>query len=142
MKKINEKLLKELNSLRKNTLMQTLKIKYIGIGININTLIAKMSINKNVLQPMGFLHGGATIALAESVGSSLSIINVNQKIFNVFNVEISANHIRNIRKGTLFAKAKLIHKGRTIHFIKMNISNENKDVISFCKMTNIIIPKK
>ncbi|AWU43635.1 thioesterase [Blattabacterium sp. (Cryptocercus kyebangensis)] len=120
--------------------MYTLKIKYIRIGIN--TLIAKMSVNKKLLQPMGFLHGGATIALAESVGSALSVINVNKDNSNVFNIEISANHIKNVKNGILFAKAKIVHKGKTIHFLKINIYNEHKDIISFCKMTNIIIPKK
>ncbi|AWU43091.1 thioesterase [Blattabacterium punctulatus] len=120
--------------------MYTLNIKYIDIGIN--TLVAKMLISKKLLQPMGYLHGGATIALAESVGSALSLINLNQNNLNIFNIEISANHIRNVRNGIIFAKSKIIHKGKKIHFIKINIYNEHKNIISFCKMTNIIIPKK
>lgn len=140
MGKKNKKILKELNSLRKNTLMNTLQIKYIYLGLNF--LVAKMPVNEKKLQPIGFLHGGATIALAESVGSSLSIINVNKNVFNVFNIEISANHIQKVIKGVVFAKGKIIHKGKTIHFIQINIYNEKKDKISYCKMTNIIIPKK
>ncbi|WP_185859751.1 PaaI family thioesterase [Blattabacterium cuenoti] len=140
MEKKNQKILKELNSLRKNTLMNTLQIKYIYLGLNF--LVAKMSVNEKKLQPIGFLHGGATIALAESVGSSLSVININKNIFSVFNIEISANHIQKARKGdVIFAKAKLIHKGKTLHFIQINIYNEKNDKISHCKMTNIIIPK-
>lgn len=140
MEKKNKKILKELNSLRKNTLMNTLQIKYIYLGLNF--LVAKMPVNKKKLQPIGFLHGGATIALAESVGSSLSIINVNKNVFNVFNIEISANHIQKVRRGVVFARAKIIHKGKTIHFIQISIYNEKKEKISHCKMTNIIIPKK
>ncbi|WP_185878308.1 PaaI family thioesterase [Blattabacterium cuenoti] len=136
----NKKILKELNSLRKNTLMNTLQIKYVYLGLNF--LVAKMPVNKKKLQPIGFLHGGATIALAESVGSSLSILNINKNVFNVFNIEISANHIQKVIKGIVFAKAKIIHKGKTIHFIQINIYNEKKEKISYCKMTNIIIPKK
>ncbi|WP_185855920.1 PaaI family thioesterase [Blattabacterium cuenoti] len=140
MQKKIQKLLFELNKLRKNTLMNTLGIKYIFVGKNF--LVAKMPINKKVLQPSGFLHGGATISLAESVGCLLSTLNTNKEDFNIFNIEISANHIRSIKKGILFANAKIVHKGKTLHLIQIKISNKNKDIISLCKMTNIIIPRK
>ena len=137
---MKRKMLKELNRLRKNTLMNTLQIKYIYVGTNF--LVAKMPVNKKVFQPLGFLHGGATVALAESVGSLLSTLNVNKNFFNVFNVEISANHVRFVKKGIIFANAKIIHKGKTLHLIKIRILNDKKNLVSFCKMTNIIIPKK
>ncbi|WP_185870369.1 PaaI family thioesterase [Blattabacterium cuenoti] len=140
MEKEIRKLLKKLNKLRKHTLMNTLKIKYVYAEKNF--LVAKMPVNKKVFQPVGFLHGGATIALAESVGSSLSTLNINKDFFNIFNIEISANHIRSMKKGIIFAFAKIIHKGKTLHLIQVKILNENKDIISLCKMTNIIIPKK
>ncbi|WP_185873716.1 PaaI family thioesterase [Blattabacterium cuenoti] len=142
MKKINKiKLLKRLNRFNKNTLMNTLKIKYINIGKN--TLTGNMFINrKKLLQPIGYLHGGAIVSLAESIGSTLSNLQVDYKIFNVFNIEFSINHIKSIKKGILFAKAKIIHKGKTLHLIKIHIYNEYKKNISFCKMTNIIILKK
>ncbi|WP_238783783.1 PaaI family thioesterase [Blattabacterium cuenoti] len=133
-------MLKELNRLRKNTLMNTLQIKYIYVGTNF--LVAKMPVNKKVFQPLGFLHGGATVALAESVGSLLSTLNVNKNFFNVFNVEISANHVRFVKEGIIFANAKIIHKGKTLHLIQIRILNDKKNLVSFCKMTNIIIPKK
>ncbi|WP_185850859.1 PaaI family thioesterase [Blattabacterium cuenoti] len=139
MKKSNKEILKELNFLNKNTFISFLKIKYIDLGKNF--LIAKMAIDQNKLQPIGFLHGGATLSLAESVSSSLSNINIDQKKFNIFNIEISANHIRKIKSGFIFAMAKIVYKGRRIHFLKTKIYNEKKDTISYCKMTNIIIPK-
>ncbi|WP_238785390.1 PaaI family thioesterase [Blattabacterium cuenoti] len=145
--KINVKnknhLLFYLNSLTtKKTLMKFLQIKY--ININHDSLIGKMIIdtNKNFFQPEGFLHGGIITSLAESIGSSLSLIYVNQTLFNVFNIEISVNHIKNIKTGILFAVAKMIHKGKTLHCINVKILNNNKHIISFCKMTNIIISKK
>ncbi len=137
---MKRKMLKELNRLRKNTLMNTLQIKYIYVGTNF--LVAKMPVNKKVFQPLGFLHGGATVALAESVGSLLSTLNVNKNFFNVFNVEISANHVRFVKEGIIFANAKIIHKGKTLHLIQIRILNDKKNLVSFCKMTNIIIPKK
>ncbi|WP_185869471.1 PaaI family thioesterase [Blattabacterium cuenoti] len=141
MKKKIKEVLNKLNSLRKNTFLNTMKIKFIFISPKIETLIAKMPINKNILQPFGYLHGGASITLAESVGCSLSFINLEKSNYNIFNIEISANHIKCIKKGILFAKAKILHKGKTLHFIHVNVYNEKK-IISLCKMTNIILKNK
>ncbi|WP_185864332.1 PaaI family thioesterase [Blattabacterium cuenoti] len=147
MEKKVKKLLNKLNHLKKNTFIDMMQIKFIYLSPCIDSLIAKMPINKKNIQPFGFIHGGAIITLAESVGSSLSLINIKKNIndnnkYNIFNIEISANHIKCVKKGFLLAKAKIIHKGKTIHFIQANIFNEEKKLISLCKMTNIIIMKK
>ncbi|WP_394798400.1 PaaI family thioesterase [Blattabacterium cuenoti] len=121
--------------------MNILCIQFIYISTKLDSLIAKMPINNKILQPFGYLHGGATMVFAESVGSCLSFINRNKKKNElVFNIEISVNHIQSIKKGILFAKAKIIHKGKSLHLIKIDIYNEKKN-ISFCKMTNIVICK-
>ncbi|WP_317167894.1 PaaI family thioesterase [Blattabacterium cuenoti] len=139
-----KKFLDELNDLKKNTFIDVMQIEFIYLSPHIDSLKAKMSINKKNIQPFGFIHGGAIIALAESVGSSLSFLNIkkyNDK-YNVFNIEISASHIKCIKEGVLFAEANIIHKGKTLHFIQTNVFNENKKLISLCKMTNIVIMKK
>ncbi|WP_238785478.1 PaaI family thioesterase [Blattabacterium cuenoti] len=131
-----------LNSLNtKNTLMHFLQIKY--INIDHDSLIGKMIIDKQktFFQPEGFIHGGIITSLAESIGSTLSLIYVNKILFNVFNIEIAVNHIKHIKTGILFAKAKMIHTGKTLHFINVKIFNNDNNIISFCKMTNIIISK-
>ncbi|QIK16578.1 hotdog fold thioesterase [Blattabacterium sp. DPU] len=146
MKNKIQKILNELNDLKQITLINMMQIQFIFLSNKLDTLIAKMPINSNLLQPFGYLHGGATMILAESVGSSISLINVKknkkENDFNVFSIEISANHVRSIRKGILFAKAKICHKGNTLHFVQVNIYDEKKNIISFCKLTNIIIIKK
>ncbi|WP_185865872.1 hotdog fold thioesterase [Blattabacterium cuenoti] len=149
MKKRIKELLNELNNLKKKTLISEMRIQFIFLSTELDFLIAKMPINNKILQPFGFLHGGATITLAESVGCSLSFINLKNATknaeknnFNVFNIEIAANHILCIKKGILLAKAKIFHKGKTLHVIKIDVYNEKKNLISFCKMTNIIIKKK
>ncbi|BAM99723.1 hotdog fold thioesterase [Blattabacterium cuenoti] len=147
MRKRTQELLNQLNDLKKNTLINIMQIQFIFLSNQLDTLIAKMPINSKIFQPFGFLHGGATIILAESVGSSISFINIiNEKKnnFNVFSIEISTNHIRSIKikKGILFAKAKIFHKGNILHFIQVHIYDEKENIISFCKLTNIIIPKK
>nr|WP_041936064.1 hotdog fold thioesterase [Blattabacterium sp. (Nauphoeta cinerea)] len=141
MKKKIQKLLNELNNFKKNTLINIMQIQFIFLSPKLNTLIAKMPVNHKVYQPFGYLHGGATMILAESVGSSISFINIkNEKKnnFHVFSIEVSANHVRSMKKGILFAQAKIFHKGNTLHFVQVNIFDEKKNIISFCKLTNII----
>ncbi|WP_185861132.1 PaaI family thioesterase [Blattabacterium cuenoti] len=144
MKKEIQELLNELNNLKKNTLMNMMRIQFVFLSPQLNILIAKMPINQKIFQPFGYLHGGAVMTLAESVGSSVSFINIKnerKKNFKIFSIEISANHVQSIRKGILFAKAQIFHKGNTLHFIQIHIYNEKKNIISFCKLTNIIIIK-
>ena len=128
-----------INQYSKNTLMQTLEIEYIEIGKDY--LIAKMPVNPKVHQPMGLLHGGATVALAESVGSAASMIFVDIQKYEVRGIEISANHLKSIKDGNVYAKATIIHKGRSIHLWEIKITNENGDLISLCKLTNMILEK-
>lgn len=136
---MNNLILKEINKISKNTLMQTLNITYINVGKNF--LIAKMPVKTTVHQPFGFLHGGATVALAESVGSMLSYNIINNKKLYVLCIEISANHINYKKNGIIFAKAFLINKNERIHFIQIKIFDKKK-IISQCKMTNFICYKK
>lgn len=124
----------------KNTLMQTLEIEYVDAGEDF--LTAKMPVNPRVHQPMGLLHGGATVALAESVGSAASILFINPEKQEVRGIEISANHLKSKREGTVFATAKIIHQGRSIHLWEIKIVDENDNLISLCKLTNMVIPKR
>lgn len=122
-----------------NTLMETLKIEYIEVGEGF--LKAKMPVNSRVHQPMGLLHGGASVALAESVGSAASMMFIDASRYEVRGIEISANHLKSKKEGTVFATAKIIHQGKTIHLWEIKITDENDKLISLCKLTNIILPK-
>jgi uncharacterized protein (TIGR00369 family) len=124
----------------KNTLMETLEIEYIDAGEGF--LTAKMPVNSRVHQPMGLLHGGATVALAESVGSAASIMFINPEKQEVRGIEISANHLRSKREGTVFCTAKIVHQGRSIHLWEIRIVDEMDRLISLCKLTNMILPRK
>lgn len=135
-----ENVLKICREWSKNTLMETLEIEYIDAGEGF--LVAKMPVNSRVHQPMGLLHGGATVALAESVGSAASIMFINPEKQEVRGIEISANHLRSKREGVVFAKAKIIHQGRSIHLWEIKIVDENDKLISLCKLTNMILPSK
>ena len=132
--------LKLCNKLSENTLMETLQIKYIDVGPDF--LVAKMPVNASVHQPMGLLHGGATVALAESVGSAASLLFIDREIQEVRGIEISANHLKSKKEGEVFATAKIIHKGKTIHLWEIRIVDEIGDLISICKLTNMVLTQK
>lgn len=134
-----EAILEICNKFSKNTLMETLEIEYVDAGEDF--LTAKMPVNPSVHQPMGILHGGASVALGESVGSAASHIFIDTEKFVVKGLEISANHLKSKREGEVFATAKIIHKGRTTHLWEIRIVDENDNLISLCKMTNIVLPK-
>lgn len=135
-----EKMLQLCNEWSKNTLMQTLEIEYIDAGEDF--LVATMPVNPRVHQPMGLLHGGASVALAESVGSAASIMFVNPEKQEVRGIEISANHVRSKREGLVTATAKILHKGASIHLWEIRIVDESDRLISLCKLTNMILPSK
>jgi uncharacterized protein (TIGR00369 family) len=135
-----EEILKWCNHHSKNTLMETLEMEYIDAGEDF--LKASMPVNPRVHQPMGLLHGGASVALAESVGSAASMIFVNPEKFEVRGIEISANHLRSKREGMVYATAKIIHKGRSIHLWEIKIVDENEKLICLCKLSNMILPKR
>lgn len=134
-----EKLL-HLNKICSDTLMEHLGIKYTDIGEDY--LVAEMPVTSKHYQPMRILHGGASLALAESVGSALSVLHVDLDRFDVKGMEINANHIRSIKKGILKAEAKFIHKGKTSHIVEINICNEQDKLISICRLTNVVLKKQ
>ena len=135
-----EKVLKLCNEWCNNTLMQTLEIEYIDAGEGF--LTAKMPVNSRVHQPVGLLHGGATVALAESVGSAASLMFINTEKQEVRGIEISANHLRSKREGIVYGTAKILHQGRSLHLWEIRITDENGKLISLCKLTNMILPRR
>jgi len=134
-----EKILKVCNKSSKNTMMETLDIEYIDVGADF--LTAKMPVNSKVHQPDGVLHGGAMVALAESVGSMASYIFLDAQKFAIRGIEISANHVKSVREGEVFAKAIILHKGRTTQVWDIRITNSEEQLVSICKLTTIALPK-
>jgi len=128
------------NSFSKNTLMETLEIEFVDAGEDF--LTATMPVNPRIHQPMGLLHGGASVALAESVGSAASMLFVNTLESEIRGIEISANHLKAKKDGIVTATARIVHKGRTIHLWEIKITDEENNLISLCKLTNMVLPKK
>ena len=134
------KILEVCNQIRKNTLMETLDIEYIDVGENF--LMARMPVTSKVHQPDGVLHGGASVALAESVGSAASYIFLDASKVFVRGIEIAANHVKGVREGFVFARATILHKGKTTQLWEIKITNENDELVSNCKLTTIALPRE
>jgi uncharacterized protein (TIGR00369 family) len=133
-----EEILAALNASSADTLMETLEIKYIDFNREEGWVKATMPVTPRVHQPMGLLHGGATAALAESVGSASSVLFLDPTKQVPVGVELSCNHVRSIREGLVTATAQIIHKGRSSHLWQIKIEDENGKLISICKLLNFI----
>ena len=132
--------LKMLNNGCKDTLMEHLNIEYTEISER--RIVAKMPVDKRTFQPMKRLHGGATMALAESVGSAGSAVLVDLTQFQVLGVEISGSHVATTSEDEVFGIGTLIHKGRTQHVWEIRVEDKTGKLISLCRLTNRIVPVK
>ena len=139
-KDLKDHILKEANDRCNGTLVSTLGIIFTDVGEHF--LEAKMNVTPNLHQPAGVLHGGATAALAETVGSSAAAIFSMKKNQMLRGIELSINHVRGISEGYVYAKAIPIHMGRTMQLWKISIIDENQKDISFAKLTTLTIDIK
>ena len=117
-----EEFLAKVNAVSKNTLMETLNIEIVDYGDDF--LVARMPVTPRVHQPDGVLHGGATAALAESVGSFASHIFTDMEKYFVRGLEITANHLKSISEGYVYAKATFLHKGRTTQLLDIRVTDD------------------
>jgi uncharacterized protein (TIGR00369 family) len=135
-----EEILQAFNTRPNETLMDTLKIRYTDVGDDF--LVATMPVTPAVHQPFGLLHGGATAALVESVGSAASALHIDRKNQMVVGIEISCNHLKSKREGQVTATAKAIHLGKTTHLWEILVKDEEGRLISHCKLTNMVLDRK
>ena len=133
-------ILAKCNEMSKNTLIETLEIEFTDLGEDF--VLARMPVTSKVHQPDGVLHGGASVALAESVGSVASHIFLDASEYYIRGIEISANHVKSISEGFVYAKATFLHKGRTTQLWNIRITDEDDNLISAVKLTTIALPKK
>ncbi|MBZ0207737.1 MAG: hotdog fold thioesterase [Flavobacteriales bacterium] len=128
------------NALRKDTMVEGLGITFIPSASG--TLAATMPVDKRTVQAMGLLHGGATAALAETLGSVGSTMLVDREKFAVMGIELNANHLKGVRSGLVTATGTVLHKGRTTHVWDIRVNNEQGELVAVCRLTNVVITKK
>jgi uncharacterized protein (TIGR00369 family) len=135
-----EKILSFCNSIAKGNLMETLEIEFVDVGEDF--LAARMPVTQKVYQPEGILHGGATVALAETVGSAaVAVFNRDPGVITR-GIEISANHVKSVKEGHVIATARPIHLGGTTQLWEIKVTDDDNNLISLCKLTTITLDKR
>ena len=140
MKLSKDEIIKKANASCKDTLMETLQIEFVDAGDDF--VIAKMPVTSKVHQPDGVLHGGATVALAETVGSFASHIFLDTNAYFVRGIDISAKHVKSVRDGFVHAKATFIHIGKTMQIFNIDVTDDYGNLVSTCKLTTVSLPKE
>lgn len=130
----------KLMKLSKNTMVDHLGIEFTEIGSNY--IKAKMPVDHRTVQPMGLLHGGASVALAETLGSVASAMLIDVNKYICVGLEINANHIRSATDGYVEGKVTPIHLGKKTHIWDIRITHDNGNLISVSRLTVAILDKK
>lgn len=131
-------MINKLNEVCKGSFISFLGIEFLDYGDNF--IEARMPVDDK-LQPMGLLHGGASLALAETIASGGSYLLVDPERFDVLGLQVSGNHISSVSKGTLFARAEIIHKGKKTHVWDVNIRSDSGKLISVTRVTVMVVKK-
>lgn len=132
-----QRTLDALNRLVPGTLMETLGIRYTDAGESF--LEATMPVESRHHQPMGILHGGATAALAESVGSAASAFRLSGSGRQAVGLELSINHIRGLREGEVTARADAVHLGRSTHLWQITVTGNDGRLVAHAKLTMMVM---
>ena len=130
----------QINGLCRNTMMEHLGIEYTEVSVG--RIVAKMPVDERTFQPMKRLHGGASMALAESVGSAGSLTLIDSTKFIVLGVEISGSHVGTTTEAYVFGIGTIVHQGISSHVWEIRIEDSTGKLISICRLTNRIIPIK
>ncbi len=130
----------DMNQFRENTLMGLLDITFEEKGEDF--LTASMPVDERTHQPMGILHGGASVVLAETLGSCASQMTLEEGYFSV-GLEIKANHIKSISRGRVTGRTTPLHLGRTTQVWDIDIKNDQGELICSSRLTMAILgPRK
>lgn len=132
--------LDQLNGWSKGTLMEVLDIRIIEIGDDY--LRGTMPVDARTRQPYGILHGGASVALAETLGSTAAMLCLDPDTQITVGLDINANHIRAVRSGTVTGTARALHVGRTTHVWEIRIEDASGALVSIARLTMAVVPRR
>jgi 1,4-dihydroxy-2-naphthoyl-CoA hydrolase len=132
--------LNDLYDIGKNTMTEFLNLKWEAIGDDFLKL--SLAISDNTRQPYGFLHGGASCVLAETVGSVASALVIDRDKYYCVGLEINANHLRSVSDGIVTAVAKPLHLGRSTHVWDIKIYDDKEKLFCVSRLTVAILPAK
>jgi 1,4-dihydroxy-2-naphthoyl-CoA hydrolase len=128
-----------LNATSRGTLIEHLGIEYTALGTNV--LLARMPVDHRTKQPMGLLHGGASVVLAETVGSMAANLMVDREKYYCVGLEINANHVRKATDGYVYAEASPLHIGKATHVWQIQVTDKEGQLICTSRHTVVVIEK-
>ena len=134
-----ENILKEVNDRSKGTMVSTLGIEITDFGDE--HISGKMPVDDRTKQPFGLLHGGASAAFAETLGSIGAGSQVDLEQYSVVGIELSSSHLKAVKNGWVYGKATPIRIGRTIQVWDINITNEKDETVCKSRLTLAVIKK-
>jgi len=129
--------LSDIQNMDKETMNDYIGIEFTELGDNY--LKAKMPVDHRTRQAYGILHGGASVTLAETIGSIASVLVIDQSRYYGVGVEINANHVRSIKQGYVIGKAEPLHLGNSTHIWDIKITDEKERLICVCRLTVFIL---
>ena len=135
-----QEIIEKINKTLHNTMSAQLGIEITDIGEDF--ISGKMPVDERTVQPFGLLHGGASVALSETLGSIGGGIKVYSNNETVVGIEINANHLKSARDGWVYGKATPIRIGKKIQVWNIEITNDSNDIICVSRLTLAVIPKK
>ncbi|WAT30812.1 hotdog fold thioesterase [Pseudomonas sp. GXZC] len=128
----------QLNAIQKNTIGERLDIRF--ESFDDDSLTASMAVDHRTHQPYGLLHGGASVVLAESVGSMAAYLCIDPSKFYCVGLEVNANHLRGVRSGRVTAVAKAVHIGRTTQVWDIRLTNDEGKASCVSRLTMAVVP--
>lgn len=132
--------LEALNAFSADTLVSTLGIEFVEIGADF--MRARMPVDGRTVQPFRQLHGGASLSLAESLGSVASFALIDPATQTAVGLEINANHLRGVRSGYVYATARPLHIGRRTHVWDIRIEDDGARLVCVCRLTMAIVDRE
>ncbi len=139
--KINPQVTVEyLNNMRKGTMMEHLGIQFTAIGTDF--VEAKMPVDHRTRQPQGLLHGGASVVLAETLGSVAAHCCIDTTKQYCVGLEINANHIKSAKDGYVYAKTTPVHIGKQTQVWEIKIHNEKEQMVCISRITMAVLDIK
>src|SRR3989338_10421031 len=129
--------LDEISARGKGTMLEHLGIVF--TKVTEDSLIATLPVDHRTKQPIGLLHGGASVVLAETIGSTAANLCVDSKKFLCVGMEINANHIRSVAEGMVTGTAKPVHLGRATQVWEIQIMNQDKKLVCISRLTMAVL---
>jgi len=132
--------LERINAMFRDTLGETIGIRVSEVGDDF--VRGTMPVDARTRQPYGLLHGGASVALAETLGSLAAMLTLDPASEAAVGLDINANHVRGVKSGSVTGTARPLHLGRSTQVWEIRIADENDKLVCIARLTLAVIPRQ